>query len=243
MLCSVPAQVDASQCVELFVVWSVEVTQSLQRLVINCWVKSTFRLTKAAHSLIDCSWPSQQTRKTFSGVEIEVSLSDERSELQERLNVQHLTCGVADEPLAVYEVYLTTWKHVEPATHMLVVETDVDSWPRRVDDMTIIVFERTTLERRPSFGVSQVAVSSSTFGLCLRKVGQRSSDWVTHDYQQSDVTRHVVNALRHVSRHEIVRCLLQRQLTTWRQRHSRPDAQTQTHWTAKLAPWPTAWQT
>ena len=215
---SVPAEVDACQRVELLVVWSVEVTQFLEHLTINSRMNSALGLAETA----DRRRRRPQTRKALRGIEVEMAASDERSESEEPLDVGQLSGRVSDQSLAVDEVQLTAWKHVEPRSDVTRVQTDVDGRPRRVDERLIGVDERTTLERRSS-------TSRTASRLCLGEVGQRPRDWVTDDDQQAHVVRHVVDALRRSTRHEVARSLLHGQLTTGRHWHSRPDAHTHAH--------------
>jgi len=125
MPCSHPAEVDASQRIELCVVRSVEVAQFPQHVAINTRVNAAFRLAETPHSL----GSRPQTRKALGGVEVKMAPGDDRPKSEERLYVGQLIGGVRNKPFAVYQVDLTTRKDVEPASQVSCVQTDIDGRP------------------------------------------------------------------------------------------------------------------
>ena len=210
--------------------WSVELAQFPQHVAVNARVTSALRRAQTPHRLST----RPQTRKALGGVEVEVPSGDEWPESEERLYVGQLRGRVRDEELGVHEVQLTTWKHGQPVTDVTRVQTDADRRPRRVHLRLVGVQERSTLERPLTPAAAAAAAAAvRRGGLSLREVRQRPCDWITHDDQQPDVRRHVVDSLRHAARHQVARRLLDGQLTNRTQRHPRSDTHTHTHRVAR----------
>jgi len=115
---SVPAEVDARECVELTVVRSVELSQFPQNFTVDRRMHPALGLAETSH----CPGAGPQTWKALSGVEVEMSASDEWPQSEEGLDKGELTCRVGDEALTVDEVHLTAWKEAEPAGHVTHVQ-------------------------------------------------------------------------------------------------------------------------
>ena len=221
---SVPAEVDTGHLIEDMIVRSIELPQTLYHVPVDGRMTSTLAAAEAARLPAAAAGAGAAGRRSdareagLGGVEVEVSIGDERTQAEEALDGRHLGGRMGDEALAADEVDPAApggSEPVEPRPDVDRVETEPDRAPAGVHRRR----RRVGTVHRGQRQAGEVArlPRSSALGRRLGEVRQRPRHRVADHDQQPEVTwlaiaRHVVDPLGDAARHEVAGRLLDGQL-------------------------------
>lgn len=202
---SLPVERPPDQLEELLVGFVEEVVEFAQDFRRDAWMLATFRAVQASLA------PAvAQTEEALGLVEVEVGGVYLRLQMKELLHLLHLRKRVSNQRVSVYEMNVAPGKHVEPASHVEVIQTAVQGLvvevelpvvhQQRLEHLLLLVFLQTVVE-----------------DLCV--IRQQSLGRLADDQQQPRVGIHPSDALRNTSGGEVRRGFLHRQLTRPGERH------------------------
>lgn len=202
---SLPVERSSDHLKELLIGFVKEVVEFAQDFRRDAWMFATFGAMQASLA------PTiAQTEETLGLVEVEVGGVYLRLQVKELLHLLHLRKRVLNQRISVHEMNATPGKHVEPASHMDVIQTAIQGFVVQVE---LSVAHQQRLERLLPFAFLQTVVED------LRIIGQQSFGRLADDQQQSRVGIHPSDSFGNESGSEVRRGFLHRQLTRPGERH------------------------
>lgn len=120
----------AGHVVELFVKWRVEVSQSLNHIWVDVWMRAAFSFAKAVRFGI--AFRSLEAREALGGVKVKVFVRDLPPQAQKVLYAGHFPSRVADQTLPAHKQQLAHGKKLQPLLQMPGVHADLHRTPRGV---------------------------------------------------------------------------------------------------------------
>lgn len=113
--------------VKLFVKWLVKVSQSLNHIGMDVWVRAAFCFAQAVRLAVALG--SFEAGKALGGVKVKVFLGHHPPQAQKLLHAGHLAGGVADQTLAAHEQELVQGEKLQPLLQMSGVHADLNGAP------------------------------------------------------------------------------------------------------------------
>lgn len=120
----------AGHVVELFVKWLIKLSQSLNHIRMDVWMRAAFSFAEAVRFAV--AFSSFEAREALGGVKVKVFVRDLPPQAQEVLYAGHFPGRIADQTLPAHKQQLAHGEELQPLLQMPGVHADLHRAPRGV---------------------------------------------------------------------------------------------------------------